>query len=289
MSLNETKLNGQVASGSPIITPAAAPTEEKPWERVMNARKENRPQARDYIGKLFDGVFEVKGDRCFGDDPSIITAIAWFEGRPVTVIGQQKGHTLEERMACNFGMPHPEGYRKSMRALSQAEKFGRPVVCLVDTPGAFCGIEAEERGQGLVIAEHLKAMATVKTPIISIIIGEGGSGGALALSLADRLIMLENSYFAVISPEGCASILFKDSSLAQEAAENLKLTAADLQQFSLVDSVVKEQEGFSRFNMEKSAADIRREIRVSLRRLSRFSPDMLVEKRHEKFLGMRGL
>ena len=284
MSLNETNHNGQVP---PVAV--AQPIPEKPWERVMNARKENRPQARDYIGKLFDGVFEVKGDRCFGDDPSIITALAWFEGRPVTVIGQQKGHTLEERMACNFGMPHPEGYRKSMRALSQAEKFSRPVICLVDTPGAFCGIEAEERGQGLVIAEHLKAMATVKTPVISIIIGEGGSGGALALSLADRLIMLENSYFAVISPEGCASILFKDSSMAQEAAENLKLTAADLQQFSIVDSVVKEQEGFSRFNMDKSVADIRREIRVSLRKLSRFSPDMLVEKRHEKFLGMRGL
>ena len=283
MSLNETNHNGD--------TPVSAmePIQEKPWERVKNARKENRPQARDYITKLFDGVFEVKGDRCFGDDPSIITALAWFGSRPVTVIGQQKGHTLEERMVCNFGMPHPEGYRKSMRALSQAEKFGRPVICLVDTPGAFCGIEAEERGQGLIIAEHLKAMATVKTPVISIIIGEGGSGGALALSLADRLIMLENSYFSVISPEGCASILFKDSSLAQEAAENLKLTASDLKQFNIVDSVIKEQDGFNRFNMDKSVADIQREIRVSLRKLTRISPDILVEKRHEKYLGMRGL
>jgi acetyl-CoA carboxylase carboxyl transferase subunit alpha len=259
------------------------------WERVMNARKENRPQARDYLAKLFHGVFEVKGDKCLGEDPSIITAIAWFENCPITVIGQQKGHTLEERMKCNFGMPNPEGYRKSMRALRQAEKFQRPVICLVDTPGAFCGVDAEAKGQGLIIAEHLRAMATVKTPIISIIIGEGGSGGALALSLADRLIMLENSYFSVISPEGCASILFKDSSLAQEAAKSLKLTAADLKRFNIVDSVIKETEGFSRFNMDTCVEDISRVIRVSLRRLTRVPPERLVENRHQKFLGMRGL
>ena len=264
-------------------------TAEKPWQKVLSARKENRPQARDYIEKLFSSVFEVKGDRCFGDDESIITAIARFEGWPVTVIGQQKGHTLEERMRCNFGMPHPEGYRKSMRALAQAEKFGRPVICFVDTPGAFCGVEAEERGQGLVIAEHLKAMATVKTPVISIIIGEGGSGGALALSLADRLIMMANSYFSVISPEGCASILFKDSSLAQEAAENLKLTAEDLKRFNIVDCVIEEPEGFDRFHMDKSVFDIRREISQSLNRLMRIPADRVVEKRREKFLGMRGL
>ena len=283
MSLKETDHNGD----KPVS--AIDPIQEKPWERVKKARKENRPQARDYIGKLFHGVFEVKGDRCFGDDPSIITAVAWFGKRPVTVIGQQKGHTLEERMACNFGMPYPEGYRKSIRALSQAEKFGRPVICLVDTPGAFPGVEAEERGQGLIIAEHLKAMATVRTPVISIIIGEGGSGGALALSLADRLIMLENSYFSVISPESCASLLFRDTSLAETAAESLKLTSADLKKFNIVDSVIKEQDGFNRFNMDKNVSDVRREIRVSLRRLTRISPDVLVEKRHEKYLGMRGL
>lgn len=268
----------------------ARPAESgKSWERVLSARKENRPQARDYIDKLFTGVFEVKGDRCFGDDESIITAVAWFEGWPVTVIGQQKGHTLEERMRCNFGMPHPEGYRKSIRALKQAEKFSRPVICIVDTPGAFCGIEAEERGQGLIIAEHLKVMATLQTPVISIIVGEGGSGGALALSLADRLIMLENSYFSVISPEGAASILFKDSSMAQEAAENLKLTAEDLKHFNIVDSVISEPEGFDRFNMDKSVTDIRNLFRIYLNRLTKIPPGRLVEKRHEKFLGMRGL
>ncbi len=261
----------------------------KPWDKVKSARKENRPQSRDYIDKLFNGVFELKGDKCFGDDPSMITAIGWFEGWPVTIIGQQKGHTLEERMKCNFGMPHPEGYRKSIRALKQAEKFSRPVICLVDTPGAFCGVEAEERGQGLIIAEHLKAMALVKAPVISIIIGEGGSGGALALSLADKLIMMENSYFSVISPEGCASILFKDSSLAETAAENLKLTSSDLKKFDIVDSVIKEPEGFDRFNMNKSVNDIKREIKTTLRRLTRIDPERLVEKRHEKFLGMRGL
>lgn len=262
---------------------------EKPWDKVKNARKENRPQTRDYIAKLFTGVFEVKGDRCYGDDESIVTAIAWFEDWPVTVIGQQKGHTLEERVRCNFGMPNPEGYRKSMRALKQAEKFGRPVICFVDTPGAYPGVDAEERGQGLVIAEHLKTMATLKTPTISIIIGEGGSGGALALSLSDWLIMLDNSYFSVITPEGCASILFKDSSLAHEAAENLKLTASDLKKFKIVDSVIKEPEGFDRFNMDKCAADIRREIRIALKRLTRITPEKLVQKRHERYIEMRGL
>ena len=261
----------------------------KPWERVQNARKENRPQSLDYIAKLFHGIYEMKGDRIYGDDPSIITALAWFENWPVTVIGQQKGHTLEERMKYNFGMPNPEGYRKSIRAIKQAEKFHRPIICLVDTPGAYPGVDAENRGQGLVIAEHLKAMATVKAPVISIIIGEGGSGGALALSLSDRLIMMENSYFSVITPEGCASILFKDSSLAETAAESLKLTSGDLKEFNIVDSVIKEQEGFSRFNMDKSVEDVRKEIKTALRRLTRISPDKLVEKRHQKFLGMRGL
>ncbi len=272
-----------------IENPDVQAQTEKPWEKVIKARKENRPQTRDYIDKLFTGVFEVKGDRCYGDDKSIVTAIAWFEDWPVTVIGQQKGHTLEERMMCNFGMPHPEGYRKSIRALKQAEKFGRPVICLVDTPGAYPGVEAEERGQGLIIAEHLKVMATLKTPTISVIIGEGGSGGALALSLSDWLIMLDNSYFSVISPEGCASILFKDSSLARQAAENLKLTASDLKKFNVVDSVIKEPEGFDRFNMNECVQNISGEISAALKRLTRVSPDKLVSKRHERYLDMRGL
>jgi len=276
-------------SSNETLKPNAAETQEQAWIRVMNARKENRPQARDYIAKLFHGVFEVRGDRCMGDDEAIVTAIGWFENCPVTVIGQQKGHTLEERMRCNFGMPNPEGYRKSMRALRQAEKFRRPVICLVDTPGAFCGVEAENKGQGLIIAEHLRTMATLKTPIISIIIGEGGSGGALALSLADRLIMMENSYFSVISPEGAASILFKDSSMAQEAAKNLKLTASDLKSFGIVDNVIREPEGFSRFNMDASVEEIRRVIRAALRRLTRIPPERLVENRHQKYLNMRGL
>ncbi len=285
MSSKETDLINE----TDLITGEKPQDNDKPWERVQNARKENRPQSLDYIGKLFHGIYEMKGDRVYGDDPSIITAIAWFENWPVTVIGQQKGHTLEERMKYNFGMPNPEGYRKSIRAIKQAEKFGRPIICLVDTPGAHPGVDAENRGQGLVIAEHLKAMATVKAPVVTIIIGEGGSGGALALSLADRLIMMENSYFSVISPEGCASILFKDSSLAKTAAENLKLTSEDLKRFNIVDSVIKEQEGFSRFNMDKSMEDVRKEIKIALRRLTRISPEKLVEKRHQKFLGMRGL
>ena len=267
-----------------VKLPAGA---EPAWERVMNARKEDRPQARDYIEKLFHGVFEVRGDQCMGDDEAVVTAVAWFETYPVTVIGQQKGHTLEERMRCNFGMPSPEGYRKSMRALRQAEKFSRPVICLVDTPGAFCGVDAEAKGQGRVIAEHLRAMATVRTPTISIIIGEGGSGGALALSLADQLIMLENSYFSVISPEGAASILFKDSSLASEAAKNLKLTAADLKRFGIVDGIVRETPGYSRFHMDESAEAVRKAIRSALRRLTHIPTDKLVEQRQQKYLNMR--
>lgn len=267
-----------------VSLPCAA---EPAWERVMNARKEDRPQARDYMEKLFHGVFEVRGDQCMGDDEAIVTAVAWFETYPVTVIGQQKGHTLEERMRCNFGMPSPEGYRKSMRALKQAEKFHRPVICLVDTPGAFCGVEAEAKGQGRVIAEHLKAMATVKTSCISIIIGEGGSGGALALSLADRLIMLENSYFSVISPEGAASILFKDSSLASEAAKNLKLTAGDLKRFGIVDGIIREPQGYSRFHMEESAEAVQKAIRAALKRLTQIPPERLVEQRQQKYLNMR--
>ena len=257
------------------------------WASVMSARKEDRPQARDYIEKLFHGVFEMRGDQCMGDDEAIVTAVAWFETYPVTIIGQQKGHTLEERMRCNFGMPSPEGYRKSMRALKQAEKFHRPVICLVDTPGAFCGVDAEAKGQGRVIAEHLKAMATVKTPCISIIIGEGGSGGALALSLADRLIMLENSYFSVISPEGAASILFKDSSMASEAARNLKLTAGDLKRFGIVDSVIREPDGYSRSHMDESAESVRKVIRNALKRLTTLPPERLVEQRQQKYLNMR--
>ena len=274
------------AAAIPLIQPPTM-QQDPAWASVMSARKEDRPQARDYIDKLFHGVFEVRGDQCMGDDEAIVTAVAWFETYPVTIIGQQKGHTLEERMRCNFGMPSPEGYRKSMRALKQAEKFHRPVICLVDTPGAFCGVEAEAKGQGRVIAEHLEAMATVKTPTISIIIGEGGSGGALALSLADRLIMLENSYFSVISPEGAASILFKDSSMASEAAKNLKLTAGDLKRFGIVDHIIREPEGYSRFHMDESAEALKKAIRLALKRLTTLPPERLVEQRQQKYLNMR--
>jgi acetyl-CoA carboxylase carboxyl transferase alpha subunit len=272
----------------PTLPPNSVPASTDPaWERVINARREDRPQARDYIEKLFHGVFEVRGDQCMGDDEAIVTAVAWFEDSPVTIIGQQKGHTLEERMCCNFGMPSPEGYRKSMRALRQAEKFHRPVICLVDTPGASCGVEAEAKGQGRVIAEHLRVMATIKTPCISIIIGEGGSGGALALSLADRLVMLENSYFSVISPEGAASILFKDSSLASEAAKNLKLTAGDLKRFGIVDNIIREPQGYSRAQMDESTEAVKKVIRAAIKRLMRIAPDRLVEQRQQKYLNMR--
>ena len=169
------------------------------WDTVQTARKQDRPQARDYINALCQDFFEIKGDRCLGDDDAIVTGIGKINGRTFTIIGQQKGHSIDEKKACNFGMPNPEGYRKSMRAIRQAEKFKRPILCLVDTPGAFCGVEAEAKGQGSVIAEHLQLIASVKVPVIAVVLSEGGSGGALALSLSDKLLLLENCYFSVIS------------------------------------------------------------------------------------------
>ncbi len=281
---NEARLNNQP---SQKVFPLSR-NYESAWECVKRARMQNRPQAREYMDKLFENHFELKGDRCFGDDSSIITSIAWFDGIPVTVIGQQKGHTLPERMTCNFGMPHPEGYRKSIRALRQAEKFNRPVICFVDTPGAFCGVEAEERGQGLIIAQHLNVMATLKVPVISVIIGEGGSGGALALTLSDRLIMLENSYFSVISPEGCASILFKDSSLAPDAADSLKLTAKDLYNFEMADYLISENENFCKDNMDDTIFELKKILEENIRELRKLSSNELIEQRHTKYLQMKG-
>ena len=212
-----------------------------PYDNVKTARGNDRPTGSDYIKALFTGFLEMHGDRRFGDDGAIVGGIARLGDMPVTVIAIEKGHTAKERARRNFGAPHPEGYRKALRLMKQAEKFGRPVICFVDTSGAYCGIGAEERGQGQAIAENLMELSTLCVPVVSILIGEGGSGGALALAVADRVWMLENAVYSVISPEGCASILWKDASKAALAAENLKLTAQDAKNYGIIEEILPEK------------------------------------------------
>lgn len=212
------------------------------YDRVRLARDSKRPTGLDYIGNIFKGFIELHGDRCYGDDPAVVGGIAKLDDDPVTVIAIEKGHTAKERSFRNFGAPHPEGYRKALRLMKQAEKFGRPVICFIDTSGAYCGIGAEERGQGQAIAENLMEMSTLCVPVISILIGEGGSGGALALAVADRVWMLQNAVYSVISPEGCASILWKDAARAGTAADSLKLTAEDAKSLGVIDRILSEKD-----------------------------------------------
>lgn len=215
---------------------------EVAYERVKLARDKDRPTGLDYIKNIFEGFIEFHGDRRYADDPAIIGGIARLDGEPVTVIAIEKGHTAKERTYRNFGAPNPEGYRKALRLMKQAEKFGRPIICFIDTSGAFCGVGAEERGQGQAIAENLMEMSTLCVPVISILIGEGGSGGALALGVADRVWMLQNAVYSVISPEGCASILWKDSAKAEMAAASLKLTAEDAKSLGVIERILSEKE-----------------------------------------------
>lgn len=212
------------------------------WERVKIARNNERPTSIDYIGHIFDRFLELHGDRLCRDDGAIVGGIATIDGIPVTVIGQQKGRNIKQNVKRNFGMPYPEGYRKALRLMKQAEKFKRPIICFIDTPGAFCGIEAEMRGQGEAIARNLYEMSSIKVPILSIVIGEGGSGGALALGVANEVWMLENSTYSILSPEGFASILWKDSKRADEAADIMKITAKDLLELEVIEQVIPEQE-----------------------------------------------
>lgn len=212
------------------------------YERVKLARDKDRPTGLDYIKNIFKGFIEFHGDRRYADNPAIVGGIARLDGKPVTVIAIEKGHTAKERTYRNFGAPNPEGYRKALRLMKQAEKFGRPVICFIDTSGAFCGIGAEERGQGQAIAENLMEMSTLCVPIISVLIGEGGSGGALALGVGDRVWMLQNAVYSVISPEGCASILWKDSAKAETAAASLKLTAEDAKSLGVIERILSEKE-----------------------------------------------
>mgnify|MGYP001852123784 FL=1 len=249
------------------------------YERVKAARSADRPTGLDYVNYIFSDFVELHGDRRFADDAAIVGGIARLGDRPVTVIAIEKGHNTKDRMARNFGMPHPEGYRKALRLMHQAEKFHRPVICFVDTAGAYCGIGAEERGQGQAIAENLVAMSGLKTPILSVLIGEGGSGGALALAVADRVFMLENAVYSVISPEGCASILWKDAARAEEAASCLKLTAHDALAMGITEEVIPEDQ----LGTPGFYDDLAFKLRQALGSLDGLTVEQLLEKRYQRF------
>ena len=250
------------------------------YEKVSQARAKGRATSIDYIDAIFSDFMEMHGDRRYGDDKSIIAGIAALNDIPVTVVGIEKGRNVKERGARNSGSAHPEGYRKALRQMKLAEKFMRPVICFVDTPGAYCGVGAEERGQGQAIAENLMEMMTLKTPIISIVIGEGGSGGALALSVADEVWMLENAVYSVISPEGCASILWKDAGRAKEASECLKLTAGDLLNFNVIEKIIPEH---SNSQPQQKFLQIKSDLYEVIKKNKAISTEELTEKRYARF------
>lgn len=261
-------------------------TSKNAWQRVTLARLKERPTALDYINIIFDDFIELHGDRSFSDDQSIVCGIGLLNNKSVTIIAQQKGKNIKDNIKRNFGMPKPEGYRKALRIMKQAEKFKRPIICFIDTPGAFCGIDAEERGQGEAIARNLLEMSRLKTVTLSIVIGEGGSGGALALGVADRVIMLENSIYSILSPEGFASILWKDASKAKEAAEVMKITAEDLKEFNIIDKIIKEPAGGAHKNLNKMAETLKENIINEIEILKKYPLDILLDKRYNKFRNM---
>ena len=253
------------------------------WEKVNIARHKDRPTGSYYIKNIFDDFIELHGDRNFGDDAAIIGGIGYLNKIPVTVIAITKGANTKENIKRNFGMPKPEGYRKALRLMKQAEKFHRPVICFIDTPGAFCGVEAEERGQGEAIARNLMEMSRLKTPIISVLMGEGGSGGALALAVCDKVLMLEHAIYSILSPEGFASILWKDGSKAKYAAEVMKITAQDLYQFKIIDKIVKEPYGGAHRNPKRMALKLKKELIESLESIKDIEIETLVSERYNKF------
>jgi acetyl-CoA carboxylase carboxyl transferase subunit alpha len=256
------------------------------WQRVLLARHPLRPYTDDYIRLLFEDFSEIHGDRNFSDDPALITGMAKFHGRPVLIVGNQKGRDLKQRMARNFGQAKPEGYRKALRAMQLAAKFGRPIMVFIDTPGAYPGVDAEERGQAEAIAHNLREMARLPVPIIVTITGEGGSGGALAIAIGDRIYMLENSVYSVISPEGCASIMWRDATKTEVAAEALKITAANLLEFKIIDEIVPEPEGGAHTNPEATAKFLDPILTSALAELSQLTPKQIVDQRYEKFRNM---
>lgn len=261
-------------------------TEKSAWDTVLLSRKADRPTALDYINAVFDEFIEFHGDRCFKDDGAIVGGIAMFHGMPVTVIGQQKGKNTKDNIRRNFGMPSPDGYRKALRLMKQAETFGRPIICFVDTPGAFCGLEAEERGQGEAIAKNLFEMSSLKVPVLSIVIGEGGSGGALAMAVANEVWMMENAIYSILSPEGFASILYKDSKKAPEAARVMKVTAADLKELGLIERIIPEEEPANIDTLYRIAGYMDRSIIGFFEKYLNLSGEELAEHRYERFRRM---
>ena len=262
---------------------AKAPTETNPsWERVQLARHPKRPHTLDYIQRLFTNFEELHGDRAYGDDHAIVAGPAWFDERPVMIIGQQKGRDTKQKLFRNFGMPKPEGYRKAMRAMKLADKFDRPIFCFIDTPGAYPGIDAEERGQAEAIAYNLREMTKLSVPVLVTVIGEGGSGGALAIGVGDQLLMLENAIYSVISPEGCAAILWKDSSQAARAAEGLKLTAKDLKKEGVVDEVIDEPKGGAQNSYDEAARLLDAALSRCLAESSTHTVEDRLKRRYQK-------
>ena len=256
------------------------------WERVLKSREKERPVGKDYIDRLFTDFVELHGDRYYKDDPAVAGGIAYFHGKAVTVIAQCKGKTTKENLERNFAMPSPEGYRKALRLMKQAEKFHRPVICFVDTPGAFCGMEAEERGQGEAIARNLYEMSALKVPILSIVIGEGGSGGALALAVADEVWMMENAVYSVLSPEGFASILWKDSKRASEAAGVMRLTAADLKELKVIEAVIQEPEVYREDTMDPVLCEMEEKMEHFFEQYGSLSEKQLTDRRYDRFRNM---
>lgn len=255
----------------------------KAYDRLMIARMIERPTTLDYISKIFTNFFELHGDRIFRDDKSIVCGIGLLNGRPTTIIGIQKGKDLKGNMERNFGSPHPEGYRKALRLMKQAEKFNRPIVCFINTSGAYCGIEAEERGQGEAIARNLMEISKITVPIISIIIGEGGSGGAIALACGDRVWMLENSVYSILSPEGFASILLKDPSKSKEVAEIMGITSYELLERGIIEKIIKEPRGGAHKNLDLVASSIKDELIKEFKILLNKPKDILLEERYQRF------
>jgi acetyl-CoA carboxylase carboxyl transferase subunit alpha len=256
------------------------------WKRVQLARHPKRPHALDYIDRILTGFQEIHGDRAFGDDPAIVAGPAQFEGRAIMVVAEQKGRDTKQRFYRNFGMPKPEGYRKALRAMQMAAKFGRPILTLLDTPGAYPGIDAEERGQAEAIARNLREMARLAVPVVVVCIGEGGSGGALALGVGNTVLMLENAVYSVISPESCAAIIYRDSAKAEQAAAALRLTAEDLKELGLIDGIVPEPAGGAQEDHDAAAEFLRQHVSARLAELEHLDGAEIVAHRYEKFRRM---
>jgi acetyl-CoA carboxylase carboxyl transferase subunit alpha len=263
-----------------------APPADEAWRRVELARHPDRPNTLEYAQRIFDDFLELHGDRTFGDDPAMVGGVALLGGRPVTFLGHQKGRSMKENLGRNFGMPHPEGYRKAQRLARQAEKFDRPVLSFIDTPGAFPGVASEERGISQAIAESMKLFAGLRVPVVAAVLGEGGSGGAIAIGVADVVLMMENAYYSVITPEGCASILLRDASRAPESAALLKLTPRDLLGFDVIDRIVEEPNGGAHKDPARAAAALKAAIVGSLDELARKDLDALLEQRRGRFLAL---